>query len=730
LAAANNLTELHHSGIDEVACSCQILGSYRILQVLKNMKSRLKWWVWQAVIVVGLRFAIPAAAQVDPASEEGDFVPLPYVVPDFGALVVQYGGPQKMEAADVVAVADLMIQIATHPGVDGLTRGKALLIAHNLGNERPVMVTDFELRHGLPLTAFEYPVIGEAPTRMVTGMDPNTRMVPMIESPKFKNADKNGDGQVTREEAGRDWIRFSNYDKDQDSIVTSDEVRTVKTSVTPSEWVAGTVGIKLGPFIEKAGTSAFAPYLKDLHADLTKPAGRTNIQRGPIRTVGNQPPRPSGLGVDWSHAFPETKPGDSGGSQILGQVGDSEPIFFSLPGSGSGGSMTSAVDPGIKGFKRRQSLIKGLLVIQLEGSQFAGGASQMNATLLPGLTGQSTRVTFNQPVGESMESGLVKVLEFVSTLHRDFGDGQRVEISFESQYSSKDGDSASTACALLLDSLVTGADIDPGLAITGALSANGMVEAVGGLDGKIRGATKRNCTHVAIPKANESVLPDLLISDGIGPMAAIQVFTIDTFASAQALAKSPDERSEELAEAMELFKSVQQLLVKQNGKAMLGNVQVQQRLKKVVELAPNHASARYLLLEAIGRAPKALTLQGSITAIDRAALPLIQGLENLNFKQGGSALDSDQFADAMTNLRRIRPRLDRRAWETADAIMDFAAAFKTLKNNPPSSPRARQDLGEKIEETGESVELNYNRLIKLLRAELGIEDPPEPQENR
>ncbi|MEM7010929.1 MAG: S16 family serine protease [Verrucomicrobiota bacterium] len=458
--------------------------------------------------------------------------------------------------------------------------------------------------------------------------------------------------------------------------------------------------------LKKISSSDVAPYLNDL-----------------LRSMGGQ-------GVDgirdpdWSAVFPQSQipvsasaPTQTASNQAPANRMPGRIYFDQIsdtPSSSGGGA--------VGGFKRRQSLIKGLLVIQLEGSQFAGGASQMNATVTSGSPGSDTEVTFNQGVGEMMESGLVKVLEFINQKHGDVPDGQRIEVSFESQYSPKDGDSASTACALMIDALITGEEIDPGFAVTGALSTDGDVEAVGGIDGKIRGATNRDCTHVAIPKVNEDVLSDMLITDGIGPLAAIQVFTIDTFDSAHALAASPNKRDAKINESIELFATVQKVLLRNNGQAMLKNTQVQQRLRKVVELTPNHASARLLLLKAIGRSNSQLTLQGSLTAIDRAALPLIQGLRNKDYRGGANPLDSDEFGASVSNLKRIRPQLDKRAWDTADAITEFAEAFRILRNNPPKSPKALSELGSKIESSGNRVERHYGELVDEIRRELGIED--------
>ncbi len=459
--------------------------------------------------------------------------------------------------------------------------------------------------------------------------------------------------------------------------------------------------------------------LLDFYQDVPEPTLRPyvlDIASSLSRSI-TIPPRES---ADWSPVFSDGAKSSAG--RLGGQRDAYGAIYFEQPGAmtddegGSGG-----------GFKKRQSLIKGLLVQVLQGSNFAGGATQMNATVLQGLPGQSTVVVFNQEVGESMESGLVKVVSFMNSI-QPIPPAHRVEISFESQYSPKDGDSASVACCLLLESLITGADIDPGFAVTGAMDSDGTVKPVGGIDGKIRGATTRKCSHVAIPSSNEQVLRDMLITDGIEPMARIQVFTIETFEAAKALAVPAEERSAKLKEAMELFATVQQV-VGRSGARMLGNGQVQQRLGKVLNLAPNHASAKMLLLVGQGRTPQRLSLRGSLTAIDRAALPLYQGLQNDDFLGKNSALDSDEFATAAVNLKRIRSKLDQRAQATADAIVEFSELIRIVRNNPPSSPKAKRNLSNNIATASARVKSTHKSLLEKVRIELGIEDDEEENED-
>ena len=132
--------------------------------------------------------------------------------------------------------------------------------------------------------------------------------------------------------------------------------------------------------------------------------------------------------------------------------------------------------------KAKQSTLKGLLVQPLSGGNFAGKASQMNATATP-LEDRNhpLKIRFNQRVGKNMDGALKEVTKYLRVKHNDWPSGYDIEIAFEDRFTSKDGPSAAICCALLLDSLVTGQKIDPLFAVTGDMNADGSIQPVGGL---------------------------------------------------------------------------------------------------------------------------------------------------------------------------------------------------------------------------------------------------------
>lgn len=308
-----------------------------------------------------------------------------------------------------------------------------------------------------------------------------------------------------------------------------------------------------------------------------------------------------------------------------------------------------AAEPG-----RKQSQIKGLLVVQLDNGEVAGTASQMNATVVPEKVGTFS-IRFNQQVGEMMEAATREVEKFMRVRHGNkLPLGHRVELAFSDKYSPKDGPSAALVSALLTDSIITGEAIDPGFAATGDMTAAGEVRPVGGVPGKVRGAVKKNCSIIGIPAPNKNTIEDLYIIDGIQRLYEIQIFSIATFDEAHALAVA--NRGAELQKAIDDFARVQVALKKRPN--YVTNGKVLGTLKGIVKTAPNHLSARLLFLHGVKKGPKNLSLPGSLTAIDKAAARFARLLIDGSFMDTGR---DDVLLDFLNEMKRLRPMLDKRS---------------------------------------------------------------------
>jgi hypothetical protein len=327
--------------------------------------------------------------------------------------------------------------------------------------------------------------------------------------------------------------------------------------------------------------------------------------------------------------------------------------------------------------KKRQSLAKGLLLAELSASNFAARASQMNATAIQNGAGEPATVKFNQEVGPAMEKALHEVRKYLSVRHKQWPQGYDIEISFEDKYQPKDGPSAAVACALMIESLIAGTEIDPKFAVTGDLNADGSVQPVGGVADKIRGAS-RDCQIVAIPSRCETQVLDAVLDEGLAPLINVQVLLVSSFD--EALAASAPTRPPALAGAVATFAEVQTVLRRQQNPApMLANPHVQGRLRKVLAAAPNHLSASALLRAGLGRLPKKFSLAGALAQIDKSTDFLLRAIRT----EKTDALSPDEVAGALSKLSRLRPNLDQRTWRYADTLVDFGEAVRAFRKQPP-----------------------------------------------
>ncbi|MDF1755799.1 MAG: hypothetical protein P1U89_23620 [Verrucomicrobiales bacterium] len=302
-----------------------------------------------------------------------------------------------------------------------------------------------------------------------------------------------------------------------------------------------------------------------------------------------------------------------------------------------------------------------LLVVPLGDSRYAGLSSKLSISALPTSDEEST-LTFNQEVGEDMDAALEEVVRFLKIRHNGWPKKYGIELAFAEKYSPKDGPSAAVATALLMESLITGTNLDPAFAVTGDMNAAGDVQPIGGVAAKLRGAAKGGAQIVAIPEKNRVRALDLLLTDGVSPLLATQIFTIKNFEQAFKLAA--ENRSENLEKAITLFSEIQR-------SRRLSNPSTIAKLAKVVELAPNHLSARILWMKAQNRVPVTLSIVGSLEEIDKVLGSLPAAAKADLNSSNRPALT--EIGAARSKLQRLRSKVDVRVKDYLDAWIEWAS---------------------------------------------------------
>ncbi|WP_395750644.1 S16 family serine protease [Prosthecobacter sp.] len=372
-------------------------------------------------------------------------------------------------------------------------------------------------------------------------------------------------------------------------------------------------------------------------------------------------------------------------------------------------------------FKLRLTQVNGLLISPLANGEESGHVTKMTLTALPNRGTQESWLEFNQDVGGSMRRALNEVSKLSQLRHDVWPVGYSLQIGFEDKYIEKDGPSAAVACALLVESALTGKKWDPAFAVTGDLNADGSVQPIGGVRAKIRGATNGSCKMVAVPAKNERAVADLLLLDGPAPLLGITVFGIKTFDDAMALA-SP-ERSEGLKLALADFDAMRTVMLRDPKQIMplLRTQHAAARLQALLFVAPDCYSAKYLLLHAQGRSARTLSLGGSIEAAQSSAQAIVNSIDN-DVVTAMSSLKPDEVGTSLNKLRSLRPILDQRVWPYVDAVTDYGDVIRSAILNPVRSGARYVDLVTKAKKAAGSATSALNILMNnaQVREELGL----------
>lgn len=256
----------------------------------------------------------------------------------------------------------------------------------------------------------------------------------------------------------------------------------------------------------------------------------------------------------------------------------------------------------VKHFARLENSIRGLLVTDMSNGRLAGNSEEIIATVDPAK--HSPRINFINNVGEDVQVATRIAYRAIKLRYPEIQPG-RINFSFADQYDAVDGNSASCACAVLMLSLLENTHLDRTMAITGAITADWRVRAVGGLEAKIHGAITDHLTGVVVPQSNGRNVCDVMLLDGPQTAWRIQIFSVRTLQQAMAMMRRNKPR--DISYAMLLFETLQKKFDR-NGLGALHDPATIERLKQITSLAPNDLSAQYLLELAAGKQPKRLSI--------------------------------------------------------------------------------------------------------------------------
>jgi hypothetical protein len=254
--------------------------------------------------------------------------------------------------------------------------------------------------------------------------------------------------------------------------------------------------------------------------------------------------------------------------------------------------------------------VTSMMVVESADGEFSGRTSDIIATVDPASrSGDSATVSLVRKDGDAMMDTALEEAVHAVNLRYPLWEPGHINISFGEKFTAHGGPSAGTAFGIVMLSILEGFPIDPKCAVTGDITVDWKVRPVGGVTAKLRGATLDKCLYAAIPTDNEMAFADMGILYGHKSYWNIQVFSIDTLQDAVALARK--DRASDLAQAIKLFAAMQtQLDADEAG--TLAKPETVKTLQHILDLAPNHLSAKYVLALANNTASKTLSSNGTL----------------------------------------------------------------------------------------------------------------------
>ncbi len=329
----------------------------------------------------------------------------------------------------------------------------------------------------------------------------------------------------------------------------------------------------------------------------------------------------------------------------------------------------------VKHYLRLENSIRGLVVYELGSGMSTGSSEEIIATV--NTSKSSPPIKFVNKVGPDVMVAAHIALRAVRLRYPKLQPGC-IRLSFSDQYLDADGNSAGCACAILILSLLENTRLDRQMAITGAITADWRVRAIGGVADKIHGAIEDHLTGVVLPQRNIGSISDMMILDGPQRAWKIQIFTVRTLQEAMALMQRNKPR--DISYAMLLFSTLQPKFDRM-GIGALRDPDVLSRLKQITALAPNDISAQYLLAVAAGKQLRKLSLATS----EYKAFDIISGYKNYlwKFPPPAMALLKAPIRNTMRRLSRLSEIAAPRSVPLIEALRRFIRTCGNWAGSPP-----------------------------------------------
>ena len=205
--------------------------------------------------------------------------------------------------------------------------------------------------------------------------------------------------------------------------------------------------------------------------------------------------------------------------------------------------------------------------------------------------------------------------------------GLSIDFRCPEDYHQHEQDSAAVAAAVLLHSVVTGNELNPKAVLIGGVGpeAAGAITSAVAIGTRIRTLENETGLRIGVPLVSEAEVRDLALMGEPEVLLRHEIFALVTLDDAIAVASAnlPDN----FKKASDIFQQIQAASASTPLPALLKNAQTLAKLNEIIQLTPQHLSARLLLQTATGKLPGKITFLTSQQAILKAAQPFWAALD-------------------------------------------------------------------------------------------------------
>lgn len=273
---------------------------------------------------------------------------------------------------------------------------------------------------------------------------------------------------------------------------------------------------------------------------------------------------------------------------------------------------------------------------------------------------------------KTYRSAFRESLKFLALTDHTKLSGWRVEFSAEPSVIS--GKGAALPCAVLTKAFLDKIELDPLTAYIGDVNADGTVQPEGYVRLKLQGQRESLPPITIIPQGDVDSLSDLLILNHSKIFVVSQIISVRTLD--EAIDHGKVNRTPDFAEALTLFSEVQKVLIAPEGGKFIRNSHINKRLDRVVELEPDHVSAKYLKMVSDNRYPRYLSLAYTMVSARKAVEGILKNEDPRADRKGRQVVIS--ITDSVADLKRYRSRTNPALLKLVDAVIAYASGSKRL----------------------------------------------------